>query len=164
MTVSARVVVVRSLLGPVAEKKLRARGIRALCPMYSREVRHARRTETKSYPLYSCYMFVWVEDDELRRVLAVRECVDVLRKVGDARAMGVVSDDVIACISGAGVFQEYKPGDRISITHGRWEGLNGLYQRSEGERVMLLFKLLGREVEMPFQRSETSKTLETGYA
>lgn len=159
---AARVVVTRSLMGPVAESKLRARGIRALCPMYSREVRHARSTLVKSYPLYSMYMFAWVEDDQLRDILAVRECVDVLRKVGDKRAMGVVSDAVISMISNEPVLEEVVAGDSVSITHGRWEGFKGVCSAVEAERVYLMFQMLGQSVELPFARSQISKTLRTG--
>lgn len=159
MTVAARVVVTKSLLGPVAEKKLRARGIRCLCPMYSREVRHARKTLVKSYPLYSMYMFAWIEDDALRSVLAVPECVDVLRRAGDKKAMAIVPDDLIAAISSAPLFEDFEPGDELSVVHGRWEGFKGLCARTEEERVFLLFSVLGQRMEMPFHRSQVSKTL-----
>lgn len=162
MTIAARVVVVQSLCGPLVERKLLARDIRALCPMYSREVRHARRTEVKSYPLYSRYMFAWVEDEDLRSVLSVRECVDVLRKAGDQRALAVVPDHVIAALDYRAETRPFEEGEELVIRHGRWEGLHGLYSHSEEERVVLLFRLLGREVRMPFHRSEVSKTLYAG--
>lgn len=161
--IAARVVVVRSLLGPVAEAKLRARGIRALCPMYPREIRRARRVEVRLYPLYSTYMFAWVEEDQMRSILAVHECVDVLRKAGDRwRSMAVVPDNVISALSYQKGLENFELGDRVSVTHGRWEGLTALYSHSQEERVFLLFQMLGREVELPFHRSEISKTLLTG--
>lgn len=157
--IAARVVVVQSLLGPVAERKLNGRGIRCLCPMYSREVRHARRVEIKSYPLYSRYMFAWAHDEQLREILAVRECVDVLRKIGQPRELAIVPQAVIDALSYEPVLNNLEPGDRVSVRHGKWEGLSGLYSRSEQERVFLLFHMLGKQVEMPFHYSEVSKNL-----
>jgi transcription antitermination factor NusG len=107
-------------------------------------------------------MFAWVEDDQLRSILAVRECVDVLRKVGDKRAMGVVSDDVIARISSVPELESFVPGDEIVIRAGRWEGFKGVCASSDAERVTLMFKLLGQDVELPFPISQVSKTLRTG--
>lgn len=157
---AARVVVTQALGGPAAERKLRARGIKALCPMYSREVRHARRTELKSYPLYSRYMFAWLEDDQLREVLSIRECFNVLRKAGSPRELAIVPDRVIEALDYCGI--ENRPfavGEELIVKHGNWEGVCGLFSRDEDERVFLLFKMLGREVEIPFHRHEVGKTL-----
>lgn len=157
MTIAARVVVVQSLLGPVAERKLRGRGIRALCPMYSREVRHARRTEIKSYPLYSRYMFAWVDDDQLREVLSVAECIDVLRKAGSPRELSIVPDHVIEMISGVSTPLHFERGERVEISHGKWEGMQALFHEREDQRVTLLFQMLGRECPMQFHISEIRK-------
>lgn len=154
---AARVVVVKSLLGPVAERKLRARGIRAVCPMYSREIRHARRTEIKQYPLYSTYMFAWIEDDALRSVLAVSECVDVLRKAGDTRSMSIVPDHVIDALSCVAAPLIFERGERVEISHGVWEGFQALYHSSHDERVRLLFQMLGQPCEMEFPLSQIRK-------
>lgn len=152
---SARVVVCRSLSGPAIVSRYASVGVKAICPMYSREVRHARRVETREYPLFSCYLFAWAEDDEFRRLMSVRDTVDVLRRVGDSRSMGAVSAEVIVALSCDAPALDYKVGDGVEITHGRWEGYRGVYAREENERVYLLFKMLGREFEMPFHRTQT---------
>lgn len=157
MTVAARVVVTQSLAGPSVEARLRGAGIRALCPMYSREVTHARRTERKMYPLFATYMFAWVEDDALRSVLSVRGAVDVLRKAGDHRALAIVPDVLISALSCEAAPLIFECGERVEVSHGRWEGFKGLYHSSHNERVKLLFQMLGRECVMEFPLSQIRK-------
>lgn len=144
--IAARVVVTHSLAGPRVEKRLLDRGIRALCPMYSREVRHARRTEVKQYPLYSRYMFAWVHDDQLREVLSVNETVDVLRRAGNSKSLAIVPDAIIRALTLPDDVTEFKEGDEVTVAHGQWQGLNGLFSKRESDRVTILFSMLGHRV------------------
>jgi transcription antitermination factor NusG len=104
-------------------------------------------------------MFAWIEDTQLREMLDVRGVVDVLRKAGQPRELAIVPDEVIAALSYDAPDLGFEAGDNVTIAHGRWSGLSGLYARSEDERVILLFQLLGRQTEIPFHRSEVRKTL-----
>jgi hypothetical protein len=127
---------------------------RTWVPVYSREVRHARRVEVRTFPLFSRYFFAWIEPDDVGKIKKVRGVVDVLRKAGSTEP-SYVREDALACL-GDVAQPEYKIGDMLRIAHGRWAGLEGLFSRREDERVFLLISILGKDIEVPVLSNEVS--------
>jgi len=152
---AARVVVTQTLNGSSVAARLEDRGIRTFIPTYTREVTHARRTVVKTYPMFSRYLFAWLHDDQMAEALHIRGCVDVLRRAGSNR-MAIVPDYVLASL-GEPTPEEFNLEDSVTIIRGQWKDLTGKYVRTENARVVLLFQLLGRDVEMDFAARDVTR-------
>lgn len=144
---AARVVVTQTLSGSAVASRLEDRGIRTFIPTYTREVSHARRTTLKTYPMFSRYLFAWLDEDQARLALDTRGCVDVLRRAGSNR-MAVVSDAVLAGL-GAPAPETFNIDDAVTVMRGQWKDLQGTVAALEERRVILLYSMLGAEMRLP---------------
>ncbi len=142
-----------------AREHLRRQGFEVLLPRLARTVLRAGRRQPLLEPLFPRYLFLRAdaETNSLAPVRWSRGVVDLVRVAGvpatvpegfivrlaaDADAEGVI------VLPGP----NFHPGERLLITEGPLAGLQGLYERAEGEhRVTLLIELLGgaQEVRLP---------------
>ena len=150
--IAARVVVTGALNQNAVAARFEDRGFKTFQPVYEREVRHARKTVRKTYPMFSRYLFAYLDDCHLRDALNVRGCVDVLRKAGSQR-MAVVPDAVLASLGAPGA-EEFQCGELATVLRGQWKDLSGVVDAVEKMRVTLLFSMLGTEMRLPFRAQD----------
>jgi transcription antitermination factor NusG len=125
-------------------------------PTYSREIRHARRVETRAFPLYGRYFFAWFEPQQIRSVLRTRGVVGVLRRAGSILP-AVVDDAFVEGLKSTVISTDFELGDDIEIKQGSWKGFRGALGAIEEERVAVMFSLLGRRVEMWVDKRDVSR-------
>jgi len=126
-------------------------------PLYRRRIRHARRIETSTRPLFPRYLFVRFDPDIVRwrSINGTRGVVRLLCQ--DERPMAV-PQGIVEAIRGrvdeAGFVRidaarHFMSGQRILITDGAFAHSTGLFQQmTDNERVILLLDLLGRQVRV----------------
>ena len=136
---------------------LRRQGFEAYLPLCRAIRRHARRKEVVRRPLFPRYVFVGF-DLAADRWRAVNGTVGVSRLVSRGERPAPLPDDVVAALR-AGEDAEglvsltslvlFDPGAKLRVLDGAFAGQTGRYvYMSEAERVVLLFDLIGREVEV----------------
>lgn len=131
-------------------------GVRCYVPTYTREVRHARRCESRLMPLYGRYVFAWFPIEEMRLVLKTRGVHSVLRRAGNDLP-AVVSDAVIDTIKCTTNVDEFLLNDKLQVIAGRWKGLNGLFGKREADRITVLFSILGQQQAFDFHVSQVMR-------
>ncbi len=136
---------------------LRRQGFEAYLPLCRAIRRHSRRQEVVRRALFPRYVFVGL-DLAADRWRAVNGTVGVSRLVSRGERPAPLPDDVIAALR-AGEDAEglvsltslvlFDPGARLRVLDGAFAGKTGRYvAMSAAERVVLLFDLIGREVEV----------------
>lgn len=125
-------------------------------PVYSREIRHARRVEVRAMPLYGRYFFAWFDRTELRSVLRVRGVVGVLRKAGSIHP-AEVPDAFVEGLRNTIIETDFELGDDVEISHGSWKGFRGALSGVEEQRVKVMFSMLGRECGIWIDKHEVSR-------
>ena len=136
---------------------LRRQGFEAYLPLCRAIRRHARRQEVVRRPLFPRYVFVGL-DLAADRWRAVNGTVGVGRLVCHGERPAPLPDAVVAALR-AGEDAEglvslsslvlFDPGARLRVLDGAFAGKTGRYvAMSAAERVVLLFDLIGREVEV----------------
>lgn len=139
-----------------AQLNLERQGYAAWLPLYKKKRRHAGRSETVLRPLFPRYLFV-AFDRERERWRPVLSTFGVSRFVGGAEGPEPVPEAVIEGLrarAGAdGLFELAAPrpkaGDRVRVAEGPFAELEGVFQaESDAERVMILLRLMGREVRV----------------
>lgn len=138
-----------------ARLNLERQGYAAWLPLYRKARRHAGRSETVLRPLFPRYLFVSL-DREREPWRAVLSTFGVSRFVGGAEGPEPVPEAVIEGLRARagpdGLFAlraRLKAGDRVRIAQGPFAELEGVFQAaSDAERVLILLRLLGREVRV----------------
>ena len=140
-----------------AVSHLRRQGFEAYLPLCRAIRRHARRREVVRRALFPRYVFVGL-DLAADRWRAVNGTVGVSHLVCHGERPAPLPDDVVAALR-AGEDTEglvsltslvlFDPGAKLRVLDGAFAGKTGRYvHMSEAERVVLLFDLIGREVEV----------------
>jgi len=150
---------------PNGESRARAnllrQGYEVYLPRYRRRRTHARKTDVVERPLFPRYLFVALDTmfTRWRPILSTFGVCDLVRN-GDVPTPlpeGVIEEiragesgrafDATDQLSGARI------GDPVRILKGPFADLVGrLQSAADGERVVLLLELLGREVRMRLPR------------
>lgn len=139
-----------------AEENLARQGFESWLPRYRKRRRHAGREELVLRPLFPRYLFVHVDIDseQWRPILSTYGVASV---VGDHNGPYALDDAVVEAIRARagedGVFElgppRFEPGEKVRITAGPLSDLEGVFQaESDSERVLVLLKLMGREVRV----------------
>lgn len=128
------------------------KSIANIVPTYTREVRHARRTDVRKFPLFPRYLFadVDLDDHAWKQVYQVR---------GIRRVLGMptsVCDSVVRALGGCQV--DLKPGDKVRFRGGAYEGIEAVFRFREGENVTLEINFMGRDVEICAKRGDIEKS------
>lgn len=126
--------------------------IHNLVPTYSREIRHARRTEVRRFPLFPRYLFARVDLNDhqwkkIHRVRGVRHVLGIPTPVPDA---------IVQALGGCIV--DLKTGDRVRFRGGPYEGIEAVFKFREGEKVTLEIKFMGKDVEICALRGDIEKS------
>lgn len=127
-----------------AESNLAAQGFPVFLPL--------GRECGSVFPYFRGYLFVWAGAG-WSRVRNTRGVADLLFSGG---VPGEVSDDLIEDLRGRMVdgaielgrprVERFSVGDRVRINEGAYAGLWGIYQRSQGDRIVALLNMFGRPV------------------
>lgn len=140
-----------------AVENLARQGFAPFLPLYRRRIRHARRTSVVARPLFPRYLFVSFDplDTRWRAIngtfgvahLLVRGELPLTVPAGVVEAIRArVDDDGFVRLNPAPRFVQ---GQRVQITEGAFAQSTGLFQHmTDGERVVLLLDLLGRQVRV----------------
>lgn len=140
-----------------ALEDLNRQGYQTYLPRYAKKIRHARKTERVTRPLFPRYLFVRLNLARegwrpIRSTVGVadlvcfggqpaalpRDLIDALRQQEDAEGL----------IRFAGR-NALKPGDAVTILSGPFSRQLGLYEGvTDTERVAILLDLLGRKVRV----------------
>jgi transcriptional antiterminator RfaH len=144
--------------------------------LFPREEVYISRNRIVTKPYFSRYLFAQFPLAALRSVRSTRGVYRVVEFVPGHPV--VVEDEIIAemasHLDGRGIVMSekprfksgYEPNDLVMVTYGPLAGIAGLFRRDagDGERVILLLKMLGREFERPFDLRDTRRAFEAELA
>jgi transcription antitermination factor NusG len=127
--------------------ELNKRGIIAYCPLLTQVKQWSDRKKKIEVPLISSYVFVQVEDKEREKVFAVNGVVRYLYWLGKP---AIVRDDEIMALQNAmqssftsATVNALKPGDKITIPSGPFEGQKGTVQTVKSNKLQIVLPQLG---------------------
>lgn len=135
---------------------LNNQGFEAYLPRYTKQIRHARKTQTVLRPLFPGYVFVYV-DTEQQRWRAINGTVGVIELVQFGDGPKPISVAIIDAIrereDAEGVVSlapdHLKKGDSVRVREGAFADCTALLEEvSDQKRVFLLLDLMGREVRV----------------
>ena len=137
----------------VAIANLERQTFRVYCPMVRKRIRHARRSMDVERPLFPGYVFVAFEAN--KRWQAIRSTVGLRTLVRCGDAPGYLDGAFVSAlrereIDGVVVSPPslFRPGQSVDIAYGPFANLVGeIIELRDNERVMILLKLMGREVK-----------------
>jgi transcriptional antiterminator RfaH len=143
-----------------AERHLQRQGYATYLPRLAQTARRCQRWTELVVPLFPRYLFLQL--DALRQSLRpVHSTVGVSGVVRFGTRCAMVGDEIVAALraredqacglhrlkSAAG----YARGTRVRITAGPFCGIDGIFERADGEeRVLILLQLLGHETAVRF--------------
>ena len=137
-----------------AKSNLERQGFDTFMPMQARKVRHARKESAVLRPLFPGYIFVSF-DPVVTQWRVINNTIGVVtlltgRGHSPQRAPQALMDALIAGCDAAGAVMpplSFKSGDKVRLASGPFRNvLAEVTQTSYGERVRLLFDLMGRAV------------------
>ncbi len=144
------------------------RGFEVYLPLYHKERRHARKTDWVSAPLFPRYLFV-AAGPQSRQQRSINSAPGVISLVTFGERPGLISGAVIKAIQARedadGHVQlvdqnTLVPGEQVRLQSGAMADRVGLFGcRSEGDRVVILLNLLGREVRVKVPASTIARIL-----
>lgn len=148
-----------------AVRHLNNQGFEAYLPRYSKQIRHARKTQTVLRPLFPGYVFVHI-DTEHQRWRAINGTVGVIELVQFGDGPKPISAAIIDAIrereDGEGVVSlapdRLKKGDSVRVREGAFADCIALLEEvSDQKRVFLLLDLMGREVRVSMPTENLTK-------
>ena len=134
-------------------------------PLYRKSRRHARKLEKVLRPLFPRYLFINF-DLMVQSWRPIISTSGVHTIVSNSDGPIAISDDVISSLfaraDSEGIFEidlnTPQPGDRVRIESGPMSDLEGIFQvKHDSDRVMLLLKLMGREVRVSVDANEVER-------
>ena len=151
-----------------ARSNLWERGFEVYLPQYRRQRRHARKTDWVSAPLFPRYLFA-AADPQAGHQRAINTAPGVAGLVAFGERPAAMPDRVIQAIrdreDAAGHVQlvdrdTLRPGERVRLQSGAMADHTGLFERrGDGERVVILLHLLGREVRVKVPANAIARVL-----
>lgn len=135
-----------------ALENLRNQGFECFMPLYSRERLRRGKREKIEEPLFPRYLFIRL-DSIVSNWSVLRSTYGVTNIVRFGEQPARVPDAVIEAIAKrqhANV-QIFQSGDLVRITDGAFAGLEGVFERDDGdERVLILMELMARQQRLSF--------------
>lgn len=149
----------------MAEANLQRQGFETYLPWYTRVVRQRGACRQVVEPLFPRYLFLRI--DTIRQTVApIRSTLGVSNLVTFGQRLPPVPDFVIDTLrhsvdghSGPQVRneQEYIAGQSVIVVAGPFEGLQGVFYTSSGEkRVAILLDVLGRSTRVVLTRDSVA--------
>ena len=151
-----------------ARSNLWERGHEVYSPQFLRQRRHARKTDWVSAPLFPRYLFVAVDPDNPSR-RSINSAAGVINLVTFGDRPATMADTIIQEIRAredeAGHVQlvdrkSLIPGEQVRLHSGALTDHMGFFERkSDADRVVILLKLLGREVRVGVPSNSIARVL-----
>jgi transcriptional antiterminator RfaH len=140
-----------------AFEHLKRQGFEAYLPKHLKTRRHARRKEQVLRPLFPRYLFVRLDLDysPWRAINSTRGVIHLICHGEEPASLpdGLIEemrgreDDLGSVVSD--ISERFKFGEAVQVISGAMIDRIGLFQcRTDGDRVVVLFKLLGREMKL----------------
>ena len=130
-------------------------GYECYLPLASVIYRHARKRERNVRPFFPGYLFLRLENNQ-QQWTSIRSTIGAIGAVHFGPHYPTVSQQIIDSLRAqedeSGLIQidetsVFKPGDKVSILSGPFDGLSGLFKTSRGEdRALILLNMMKREV------------------
>ena len=143
---------------------LEQQGITTYCPLFKQESIRHRQVQVNRIPLFPRYVFVLADANAKETIHTIRSTTGVSRliKVGDQPS--VIKTDVIDQIRAMEathleyIERYFKADDKVIITNGLYQGLEGVYQIDHGlERAVVLLKLLQHPTRLAIDKMKLKK-------
>jgi transcriptional antiterminator RfaH len=139
----------------IAQANLERQGYEIYLPRLLQSSLRRRARHERIVPLFPRYLFLRLREG-CQPLAPVRSSAGVSSVVRFGSRYGVVADDVIGKLRSradplTGLHRLTSPtplarGDAVRLAAGPFDGLEGIFQRSDGdERAVVLLKLLGQE-------------------
>lgn len=145
----------------VAQDNLRRQGYETFLPWCRRDRRHRAGWVTSTEPLFPRYLFLHA-DLARENTASVRSTTGAIGFVVFGGRPGTIPDEFVEHLGAAAEPgtqivplgpKAFRRGDRLEVKSGPFAGLEGVYLAEKGEdRVVLLFRLLGRENAVTVER------------
>jgi transcriptional antiterminator RfaH len=150
----------KPLAESTAQTNLERQGYKTYLPRLVQLVRRQRRWTENIVPLFPRYLFLHL-DAGLQSLRPVHSTIGVCNLVRFGVRCAVVSEEVIRQLRAradplSGLHRlkmaaRFARGTRVRITAGPFCGINGIFERADGdERVTILLNLLGHEMPVSF--------------
>jgi transcriptional antiterminator RfaH len=139
----------------LALSNLERQDFRVYCPMVLKRIRHARRTQDVSRPLFPGYLFVQVDPDLQRwrpilstfGVRTIVRCGDRPSLLADAFIQGIKACEIDGAIVRPA--SPYTVGQQVRMATGPFDGLVAtIIEMDEKDRLVVLMDLLSRPVKV----------------
>lgn len=136
----------------IARENLFRQGFETYLPLIREFHRHQGKRASRVAPMFPRYLFIHL-DSRTDNWAPIRSTLGVASLVRFGQAPARVPDDLVALLKSSEDPQglhvlppdEYKPGRRVRIRHGKFAGYEGIFQASSGrDRVTVLLHVLGR--------------------
>lgn len=134
-------------------------GFPTFYPLHRRKRIHNHRVEHLIGPLFPRYLFVRFDrdQDEWGEILTTKGVCDIIRDC--ERRPCILRDDIMtamkARLEASPETPEpdpvYSVGQRLRITDGVLEGLEGLFEGTAQQRTCALLEIMGRRVKVPIK-------------
>jgi transcriptional antiterminator RfaH len=143
-------------LEAVALENLERQGYVAYLPRLAQEKLQNRQLKVEQVPLFPRYCFIDGSQLPLQKGLTpVRSTRGVSKIVSFGGIPALITNELINQLKTRESEQEetpktlFKEGDRVTVTAGAFQGLEGIYQMTEGEaRIKVLIEFMHKSVSL----------------
>ncbi|AOG12610.1 MULTISPECIES: transcription/translation regulatory transformer protein RfaH [unclassified Agrobacterium] len=148
-----------------ALENLERQGYECYLPAYTAEVVRSGTLEVAVQPLFPRYLFVRLgRGPTAKSWTPIRSTIGVSRLVSFGTEPTPVDDRLIEILKarearhGAEPVPLFRSGEKVALTHGAFDGIEGVYQMTDGDRrAMVLIELLSRRVVLRVASSSLRK-------
>ena len=148
-----------------ALQNLEQQGYECFLPMLSVEKIRQNQLAIIEEPLFPRYLFIRLgKGDTAKSWSPIRFTKGVNRLVGFGTEPAKVNDELVQTLKNHTIQIRSTPqslfrtGDKVSITHGPFAGIEAIYQMADGEqRAMILIELMSKPVRMTVRPAQLHK-------
>lgn len=144
------------------ESQLKQKGLHSYLPMRTEIRQWSDRKKRIQVPLFSCYVFVWV--DEIERFLSLKPTgvVYMLSNQGKPSKIPIKEIQLVKMMLSNGFdpepVDEFLYGENVEIISGPLQGIRGQFRKYRGkDRLIVSFDSIGHSVAIEIKRSAAKK-------
>lgn len=136
-------------------------GIKAYCPVYRVTRQWSDRKRTVEVPLFNSYVFIYLKEYELSKVLRVPGVVKVVYYLGKPAIVRQKEIDSIKEFlqQTEGYRIKIKVGDRVQVSNGAMQGVFGEVLRIGKTKIVIQIEQLGMSLVATIPRGQLEKPL-----
>lgn len=144
-------------------RQLESKAVAFLLPMFARSARWSDRVKRVQSPLFPCYVFVHVSDDERVRVLQTAGVVNIVSVAGKPAALRDEEVAVLRECTARPDDVEPHPflhvGQRVRVKHGPFEGWEGiLAYKKNAARLVVNVEQIMQSVSVDLDGADVEET------